>query len=188
MQQIAPGFVQQMHTTCRKCQGRGKIFAESCKECSGRRVFKGPTKLDVEIRAGMADGTAVSFPGKSDEQPDIEAGDLYVVVRQEPHAKFRRNGADLYTEVHLTLAEALLGFSKKLKHLDDHDVTLSHTNVIQPDYVQTVTGEGMPYSNNPHRHGNLYVTYKVTLPSSLSAEQSGFFRKALVSGIDKSEL
>lgn len=189
MQQIAPGVVQQMQRQCTRCSGKGRTFKESCKTCAGKRVLHGPTKLSVQLEPGAPNGAALKFPGMSDEHPDADAGDLYIVVRQEEHARFRRNGHDLYTDVTLTLAEALLGFSKDLKHLDGHMVRLAHRNqVIQPDQIETVRDEGMPHHGSPKRHGDLYVQYKVVFPSTLDKEQHGLLAKVLRSGAPKDEL
>lgn len=177
IQQIAPGFVQQTRRPCSKCQGKGKIFKDKCGKCSGARMFNGPTEIQVALEAGMPDGAMLKFPKMSDEHPDAEPGDLYVVVRQEPHDRFKRNGQDLYVDVTLTLSEALLGFTKELEHLDGHKVKLARSTVVQPDSVETVKGEGMPGGRSGG--GSLYVKYKVVLPTSLSSQQATLMKQAL---------
>lgn len=189
VQQLAPGFVQHVNRPCGKCSGKGRIIKDSCKACGGQRVHHGPSKLEVRIEPGMPDGATVRFPGMSDEHPETETGDLFVVIRQEPHDTFKRNGPDLYTDVTLTLSEALLGFNKELKHLDGHPVTLTHGQAVtQPDWVQTIKGEGMPLSASPKRRGDLYVKYKVVFPTQLDKEQTALLSKVLRPAEAKDEL
>ncbi len=71
-------------------------------------------------------------------------------LRQSNHPRFRRDGDDLHYEMHLTLKEALLGFSKTVRHLDGRDVALQHKGVTQPFQVRKVrTKEGeLPLSLN----------------------------------------
>lgn len=186
VQQLAPGFISQSQRPCTKCGGKGKQFKEACRTCGGKRVFHGPSKLEVKVEPGMGEGSTVKFPGMSDEHPDAEPGDLYVVLRQEPNDRFRRNGADLYTDVTLTLSEALLGFKQDFKHLDGHPVSLSHgKSVVQPDYVQVIRGEGMPTGA---RKGDLYVKYKVTFPEAFDPGQLDLLSKALRPASTKDEL
>ncbi len=188
VQQLAPGFIQQMQTQCRKCGGKGKTFAETCSTCNGKRAFQGPTKLEVKVEPGMADGGHVKFDGMSDEHPDAESGDLYVVIRQEAHGTFKRNGADLYTEVTLTLAEALLGFDKQLAHLDGRKIKLTHPSpVTQPGQVQTIRGEGMPKQGYGSK-GDLYVTYRVVFPTSFDKNQLSLLTKVFPVNLSKDEL
>lgn len=188
VQQIAPGFISQSQRPCSACQGKGRLFKEGCKTCSGKRVFVGPSKLEVKVEPGMQEGTLVKFPKMAEEHPDAEVGDLYVLLRQEPHDTFTRNGNDLYTDFTLTLQEALLGFKKELKHLDGHPVAITRTDsVVQPDSVQKIVGEGMPLAGNPKRHGDLYVKFKVVFPQKLDKSQTGLLSQALRSS-EKDEL
>lgn len=45
---------------------------------------------------------------------------------------FDRKGVHLYTKLTITLAEALLGFKKTIKHLDGHEVVVEREAVSQP--------------------------------------------------------
>lgn len=62
-----------------------------------------------------------------------------------PHAFFTRNGNDLHCKVDITLKEALLGFKKKVKHLDNHFVRIDREGITKPGEVQVIKGEGMPH-------------------------------------------
>ena len=57
-------------------------------------------------------------------------GDLIFTIRQKQHKTFRRVGNNLYVEVPITLEESLLGFTKTIKHLDGHDVTISEKEKV----------------------------------------------------------
>ena len=51
-------------------------------------------------------------------------GDVIFVIKQTAHAVFRRVGDNLYMNLDISLEEALLGFSKTIKHMDGHDVEI----------------------------------------------------------------
>ena len=50
------------------------------------------------------------------------SADVIVEMKQKKHSVFRREGNNLHVEIEISLKEALLGFSKILDHLDDHEV------------------------------------------------------------------
>jgi len=58
-------------------------------------------------------------------------GDVIFTVKQAPHNKFKRVGDNLYNDLKISLEEALLGFTKRVSHLDGHLVEISS----KPDEV-----------------------------------------------------
>lgn len=64
----------------------------------------------AKLPPGADDGTRVKLRGKGLPGHDGgPAGDLYAVLRVAPHPLYRRNGADLETEVRVTVPELILG-------------------------------------------------------------------------------
>lgn len=61
--------------------------------------------------------------------------------------------------------------------MDGHKVTLAATGVTIPGQVQKLKGEGMPLFDHPHKKGDLYVTYTVKFPDSLSEAQKAIVRE-----------
>ena len=68
-----------------------------------RMVNVNGRRLHVKIPPGVSDGSKVKLSGA------VDGGDLVINVRVKPDPRFERHGADLRTELPLTLAEALLG-------------------------------------------------------------------------------
>eukprot|EP00842_Homolaphlyctis_polyrhiza_P006610 jgi/Hompol1/6950/HPOL_005131-RA len=170
-QQIAPGFVQQVQTSCDVCGGRGKIVQAKCPACSGHKVKRGSTQMTVQIERGMMDGQTIVFEGEADQSPDHRAGDLVFNIRTRPHPVFTRKGDNLYMSTVLTLRDALLGFKRTFKHLDGSDLVIERTAVTQPGFVQTVKGQGMPKHEFPSERGDLFVEYRVVLPLEFTSNQ-----------------
>lgn len=96
---------------------------------------------------------------------------MHFVVRVEPHRRFIRKGDNLYYRHTISLAEALLGFTASIEHLDGHNVTLQRSGVTQPNQVVEYLNEGMPKHDFPSEFGTLFVDHQVYLPSHLSPEQ-----------------
>lgn len=100
-------------------------------------------------------------------QPGIPPGDVIFTLKTKPHESFERSGADLLTTVHITLSEALLGFSRiLLTHLDGRGVhvTSPKGKIIKPGDSIILRGEGMPHYKTPDHKGNLYVMLEIDMP------------------------
>jgi len=76
----------------------------------------------------------------------------------------------LHTDIHISLKEALLGFNRDIKHLDDHLVTIKRDSIIQPGEVLRIKGEGMPKHQSSEK-GDLFVKVHVIFPTNLTEKQ-----------------
>ena len=73
----------------------------------------------------MADGNEIVFEREAEQIPDMIPGDVIFTIKQTPHPKFKRVGDNLFTDINISLEEALLGFKKRIGHLDGHLVEFS---------------------------------------------------------------
>jgi curved DNA-binding protein len=127
-------------------------------------------RLEITIPPGADSGTKIKLTGRGPG-----GGDLVVVVKALPDARFTRRGADLERELPLTLEEALLGAEVKVETLKGR-VLLTIPAGTQPGRAFRLTGQGMPRFKGSG-HGNLYVKAKVILPTGLSDEAREAARK-----------
>lgn len=177
LNRIAPGMVQQIQSVCKDCSGQGEKIADRdrCKTCMGRKVNRERKILEVHIDKGMKDGQKITFRGEGDQEPDIEPGDIVIVLDEKEHPVFRRDGLDLYMNMELDLVEALCGFKKTITTLDKRTLLItSHAgDIIRPGDVRSVEDEGMPLYRNPFQKGKLIIKFSVNFPEdgSLSGEK-----------------
>jgi curved DNA-binding protein len=120
-------------------------------------------RLEVTIPRGADTGTRIRLSGRGPG-----GGDLFVVIRLLPDARFTRRGADLERELPLTLEEALLGAEVKVETLKG-GVLLKIPAGTQPGRTFRLTGQGMPRFN-ANGFGDLYARAKLILPTDLTPE------------------
>lgn len=80
--------------------------------------------------------------------------------------------------VNITLREALLGFSKEIEHLDNHEVSINREGkTTKPGLMERFKGEGMPVFEHYGDFGDMLVTYIVDMPPKLTPDQVILFKQ-----------
>ncbi len=104
---------------------------------------------------------------------------IEVQIKKEKH--FRRKGADLYMERDINLYEALAGLKFEFTHLDGRQVIVSTPpgKLLGNGEIMCVDDLGMPFFGRSYKYGNLFVTFSVTFPQSITKAQRKFIREAL---------
>ncbi|CAG0923262.1 unnamed protein product [Notodromas monacha] len=167
----------------RKCNCRQEMVTRSlgpgrfqmtqqtvCDECPNVKLVNEEKLLEVEIEPGMKDLQEHRFVAEGEPHIDGEPGDLIFKIRGSPHPKFERRGDDLYTNVTISLQDALVGFEMEITHLDGHKVAVKRDKVTWPGARIRKKGEGMPNYENNNLFGTLYITFDVSFPKSDFAE------------------
>ncbi len=141
----------------------------------------GGKQVRITIHAGVADGQKIKLKGYGNPGANGgPAGDLYITLRIAPDPHFRRDGDDLHTEVPLDLYTAVLGGEVEVKTLES-PVKLKVKGGTQPGEKVRLRGKGFPVYKKDGTFGDLYVTFKVSLPTNLTDEQRALFEKLATS-------
>ncbi|CAF4758540.1 unnamed protein product [Pieris macdunnoughi] len=175
-QRIGPNMTRQLQSRCPTCQGQGETIndKDKCSKCKGKKVLNETKILEVHVEKGMRENQKIIFRGEGDQAPDVEPGDVIIVLQQKAHDVFQRNSDDLIIRRDISLTEALCGFEFVVKHLDGRDLLIRHAagEVIKPGDLKGIKGEGMPQHKNPFEKGNLYIKFEVTFPeNNFAAEE-----------------
>ncbi|KAJ8679799.1 hypothetical protein QAD02_015586 [Eretmocerus hayati] len=141
-----------------------------CSECPNIVFVNEERVLEIEIEPGMVDGQESKFFAEGEPHIDGEPGDLIFRIKTQPHPVFERKGDDLYTNVTISLQDALVGFSLEIPHLDGHKVTIQRDKITRPGSKMRKKGEGMPSYENNNLIGTLYITFDVAFPESELSE------------------
>merc|ERR1711884_398905 len=144
---------------------------EVCDECPNVKYVTEEKYMDIEVEVGMTDNMEIKFVAEGEPHMDGDPGDLIIQIRTYPHTKFERRGDDLYTNVTLSLVDALQGFEMDIEHLDGHKVHVSREKITWPGARIRKQGEGMPNYENNNLFGTLYITFDVAFPKGQLDEQ-----------------
>lgn len=134
-------------------------------------------KIRVTIPAGVENGQIIKIKGHGgDGVNGGPKGDLYITFNITPNIRFKRVGADLYTEQTIDLFTAVLGGSVTIDTFMDK-VKLTVKEGTQSGVKVRLKGKGFPVYKKEGEFGNLYITYNVEIPSNLTDEQRELFVK-----------
>lgn len=157
-------------STCRKCEGEGRVIKSPCTRCKGAKLEKKHAKLEIDIPAGVDSGTVLHLPYQGDDGINGgRPGDLYVTVRVKEDHRFVRDERGLLTNVEITFAQAALGTDLRLAGITE-EFSLHIPPGTQPGQEFRVPGQGVPKIGARER-GDLRVRVSVVVPKKLTDYQ-----------------
>ncbi len=157
--------------TCPACHGVGRVIDKPCGDCNGAgRVHKEKT-LQVNIPAGVEDGTRIRLASEGEAGLRGAApGDLYIFLSVAPHRIFQRDGADIQCRVPIPMTTAALGGSIEVPSIDGGKARISIPGGAQNGQRFRLKSKGMSVLNAKTR-GDMYVEVGVETPVNLTKRQ-----------------
>jgi molecular chaperone DnaJ len=167
-----------LERTCPKCRGQGRYVRNPCRTCSGHGQIQKERTLQVDIPAGVEEGTRIRLTGEGHAGlQGGPAGDLYIFLSVAPHPFFQRDAQDLHCRVPIGFATAALGGAIEVPMLGGG----SPAKITIPEGTQTghqfrLRGKGMPQLRSHGAPGDVYVEVRVETPTKLSKKQKEMLR------------
>ncbi|MBR1424372.1 molecular chaperone DnaJ [bacterium] len=164
-------------TTCPKCHGTGQIIEKPCKTCSGSGLTNQEKKIDIKIPAGVDNLSKMRVSGAGDSGINGGLnGDLFVVVHVEPSTYYKRDGINVFTELEISPAQAVIGDVISIKTLDgDKEIQIPAGS--QHGSLVKIKGAGIPIISRPSQRGDHIVVLKVVIPTNLNGEEKALYDK-----------
>lgn len=171
----------QVQSECPTCHGSGKMITDKCPKCSGNGIEKGEDVTNIRIPAGVSEGMQFAMRGKGNAASNNGVnGDLLVLVQEEKHPVFERDGNNLYLEHYISFSQATLGDSIEIPVLEGK-AKVKIAPGTQPSTLLRLNGKGLPDIHG-YGKGDLIVNINVWVPKKLSKEE-----KQMMEQIAKSE-
>jgi curved DNA-binding protein len=129
----------------------------------------------VRIPRGATDGQRLRVAGKGGAGFNGgPSGDLYLNIKIAPHARFRLSGHDLYLDLPITPAEAVLGASVEVPTMEGR-VALTIRPGARSGQKLRVAGKGLP---RPHgQAGDLYCVLGIAVPVNPSERELALYKE-----------
>ncbi|XP_028913627.1 dnaJ homolog subfamily A member 3, mitochondrial isoform X1 [Ornithorhynchus anatinus] len=150
-----------MRSTCRRCGGRGAIITTPCVMCRGTGQTKQKKKVVIPVPAGVEDGQTVRMP--------IGKKEVFITFRVQKSPVFRRDGADIHSDLYISVAQAILGGTARAQGLYE-TINIMIPPGIQADEKIRMGGKGIPRVNS-YGYGDHYIHIKIRVPKRLTSRQ-----------------
>ena len=158
------------YTTCPQCGGEGKIVSNPCGSCKGTGLVRKRETVKVKVPAGVEDGMQLTVRGEGHAAARGGiAGDLLVIIEEQPHPQLKRQGNDLFYTRVISTPEAILGTEIQIPTLEGPQKMKVEAGT-QSGTVVRMRGKGMPDVNG-YGKGDLYVKILVWIPRKLSRSE-----------------
>src|SRR3984885_5012896 len=149
--------------TCSRCGGTGKLRTV-CRNCGGEGRVARMETLDVRIPPGAQTGSRVRVAGRGNAGlHGGPPGDLYIVMRVEPHPFFERRGDDLFTVVPITVPEASLGAKVEVPTIDGRAQVRIPPGTNSGKKLR-LREKGAPSARHSGKRGDQIVEVQVVVP------------------------
>lgn len=157
--------------TCPTCGGAGRVVRSPCKVCQGQGTVQRERTLQVQIPAGVEDGTRIRLAGEGEAGgAGAPPGDLYVHVSVRAHPIFERDGANLALRMPIRMTQAALGADVEVPVIDGTKVKVKIPPGTQTGEQIRVRGKGFSVLRSAAR-GDLYIQVLVETPQHLTRRQ-----------------
>jgi len=150
-------MISQTIVNCEKCKGKGKNLKNNCNKCDGKGKNYLTRNINFSLSKNLENGNKIQVKSEGNYYLN-QKSDLIINIEILPHNIFKIKNKDLIMNVEISLLEALFGFNKKIKYIDDTYIDIESTSVTQYNYVSCIEGKGMTEKHN------LFIIYTFTLP------------------------
>nr|XP_040041457.1 dnaJ homolog subfamily A member 3, mitochondrial-like isoform X2 [Gasterosteus aculeatus aculeatus] len=150
-----------MRTGCRRCGGKGSITNTVCALCRGSGQMKKRQTLTVPVPPGVENGQTVRM--------SVGKKEILITFRVQRSPVFRRSGADLHSDVMISVAQAVLGGTATAPGLHQ-TISILIPAGCQGDQVIRLQGKGIRRMST-YSYGDHYVHIKIKVPKKLTRRQ-----------------
>ncbi len=170
------GFTLSGSATCVDCGGTGRLEEHICPRCGGMGQLRRDRTVELKIPDRAREGATLRLAGLGEPGAEGgEPGDLYLTVRLESDATYRRSGDDVEAAVPIALREWLDGGSMQV-------VTPGGVATVKvPPRFRFATRlrlRGLGLVREDGSRGDFWALPVVALPDSSDAELLASLRKA----------
>lgn len=166
----------QSTSTCRSCQGEGKVIQEKCNTCYGEGIVKDHDVIEIKIPPGVSEGVQLSISGKGNaaRRGGIN-GDLIVVIEEIKDENFIRDGNDLIYNLFIGVPDAVIGTKVEVPTTSGK-AKIKIEPGTQSGKILRLRGKGIPDLQG-YSKGDLLVRVNIFIPKNISAEDKKLMEK-----------
>ena len=165
-------------TECHNCGGEGKIVKEKCETCGGSGRIKSESSIKVKIPPGVVEGNYIPIRGQGDSGlRGGQSGDLHVIIEEEPHEYFIRDGDDIIYDLTISYPEAVIGTEIIIPSLKGQ-VSLKIEPGTKAGSILRRKEKGIRHLNSYGR-GDQLIRIDINVPNKISSKEKEMLKEMM---------
>ncbi|CAH8540296.1 unnamed protein product [Schistosoma curassoni] len=152
-----------LRSVCRRCHGTGTIIRHPCRECEGKGRIVGRKRVNVSIPAGVEDGQVLRMSVGND---GLHNNEIFLQIRVEKSRYFRREGADIHSDITVSLSQAALGGKMRVQGIYENMLVTIPAGSCSNDRIR-LPGKGISRING-YGYGDHYIHIHIQAPKKLT--------------------
>ncbi|CAK0753526.1 chaperone protein DnaJ [Azospirillaceae bacterium] len=162
---------------CPACHGAGRVIKDPCRSCGGSGRTRRDKSLQVNIPAGVEDGTRIRLAGEGEAGlRGAPPGDLYIFLSIGAHRFFQRDGANIHCRVPIPMTTAALGGNVEVPTIDGSRARINVPAGTQTGHQFRLKAKGMSVLRSPTR-GDMFIQAVIETPMNLTKRQQELLRE-----------
>ncbi len=171
-------MIQQIVGPCDECGGSGEKVSRDniCSDCNGNKHVQKETSLNFDVNRTMTHNQKLLVKNKGHV---LKTGttNLVIIIKEQPHPTFKRQGNDLHMNIKLRLFQSLYGFTKMITHLDNRNILIKNDKMIKEmKTLFKVHNEGL----GPGGHLYIHITSCMPKLDKLNEQENSALKKLLI--------
>lgn len=155
---------------CPTCSGEGRIIRNKCSVCGGEGRVKNEERLKVNIPSGVSNGNYITLRRQGNAGiRGGDPGDLIVLIEEEEHKHFERDGNNIYYDLLLSIPDAILGTETEVPTLKGKAKVRVEAGT-QPGKLLRMKGRGIQGLNNSGT-GDQLIRVNMYVPKDLTESE-----------------
>ncbi|MDI9356126.1 MAG: molecular chaperone DnaJ [Chitinophagaceae bacterium] len=165
-------------THCQNCQGAGKKLENVPPGVEKNGLKAQEEVITLNIPGGVTEGMQLSHQGKGNDAPAGMGipGDLIIAIEEVPHDTLKRQNTDIYYELHINFADAVLGTSVEIPTIEGN-VRIKIEQGTQSGKLLRLKSKGIPDLNDRRYRGDQIIVVSVWTPLFLTKEEKEMVEK-----------
>lgn len=165
------GFMQ---SPCSRCGGTGSTYKTTCPSCSGTGFRTATTTIDIDIPAGVDDGSSIIYKTKGCESPnpgDPDGDFIVVFAYKYDQERYTVVGKDVVEKVYVDYYDLLLGCEREFQLPNGKTKKIKFDSCTKEGTTVKMLGEGIPTLPYTEQSNNYYLEVHHLFPDELGEQE-----------------
>lgn len=160
-----------VNVPCNQCHATGQ--SSVCNDCHGNGLTNVQTSIELNIPRGTCPGHNIKLEKLGSENKETgEPSDLNIILMDDNNGKFNewyrdeKSPEDLHVKLTLTLSEAICGWTREIKLLDNTMIDIRWNKCSTPNSRFKISDYGF-FINGTDKRGNLILDIEIKWPETV---------------------